>query len=129
MSKLWGRADRPFLQVLITLAKVNATEQIAFKIRPATREEIDILCEGLCSVQSNRILDPNIWNIIAEDVEPYFEDSRTIDEVMDLIQGRVSFYVSKIISRKLLYPRFWRGFFGFLPDRPSQNRSIELELI
>ena len=63
--------------------------------RPATQEELDVLFEGICSAQSNRIFDSNIWNIIAEDVEPYFEGSKTIEEVMELIQGRVSIYVSE----------------------------------
>lgn len=63
--------------------------------RPATQEEIDVLFEGICSAQSDKIFDANIWNIIAEDVEPYFEGSKTIEEVMDLIQGRVSLYVSE----------------------------------
>ena len=63
--------------------------------RPATREEIDVLFEGICSAKSNRIFDSNIWNIIAEDAEPYFEGSKTIEEVMGLIQGRVSIYVSE----------------------------------
>ena len=63
--------------------------------RPATREEIDALFEGICGAQSSRIFDPNIWNIIREDVEPYFEGSKTIEEVMNLIQSRVSIYVSE----------------------------------
>ena len=63
--------------------------------RAATQEEIDILFEGISSAQSSRIFDPNIWNIIQEDVEAYFEGSKTIEEVMDLIQGRVSIYVSE----------------------------------
>lgn len=63
--------------------------------RPATQQEIDVLFEGICSARSNRIFDPNIWNIIAEDVEPYFEGGKTIEEVLDLIQGRVSIYVSE----------------------------------
>lgn len=63
--------------------------------RPVTQEEIDALFEGIRSARSNRIFDFNIWNIIAEDAEPYFEGSKTIEEVMDLIQGRVSIYVSE----------------------------------
>ena len=64
----------------------------------ATQEEINVLFEGICSAQSNRIFDPNIWNIIAEDVEAYFEGSKTIEEVMDLIQGRASLYMSENYS-------------------------------
>ena len=62
---------------------------------PATREEIDALFEGICNAQSNRIFDSNIWNIVAEDAEAYYEGNKTIEEVMDLIQGRVSIYVSE----------------------------------
>lgn len=64
-------------------------------LSPATKEQIDVLFEGICNAQSNRIFDSNIWNIIAEDVNAYFEGSKTIDEVMELIQGRVSIYVSE----------------------------------
>ena len=63
--------------------------------RPATQEEIDALFEGICSAQSNRVFDSNIWNIIAEDVEPYFEGRKTVEEVMGVIQNRVSVYVSE----------------------------------
>ena len=63
--------------------------------RSATQEEIYALFEGICSAQSNRVFDLNIWNIIAEDVEPYFEGRKTVEEVMGVIQNRVSVYVSE----------------------------------
>lgn len=68
--------------------------------RAATQEEIDILFEGIGSARSSRIFDPNIWNIVQEDVEAYFEGSKTIEEVMELIQGRVSLYVGENYSHK-----------------------------
>lgn len=74
-----------------------------------------------------------VRNIIAEDVEAYFEGSRTIEEVMDLIQGRVSLYVSEnyyyraILSITSLLLKGY--FFGFLSERSSQNRSIGLKSI
>ena len=64
-------------------------------IRPVTQEEIDALFEGICSAKSNRIFDSDIWNIIAEEVQPYFDGKKTIEEVMNVIQNRASIYVSE----------------------------------
>ncbi len=62
---------------------------------PATQEEIDALYDGLCRLRYSGIYDPVIWNIVAEEAEPYFEGEKTVDEVTDVIQRRASLYVSE----------------------------------
>lgn len=63
--------------------------------RRAAKEEIDALYEGICNAQSNRIFDSYIWNIIAEEADAFFDGKKTIDDVMEIIQSRVSLYVSE----------------------------------
>ncbi len=62
---------------------------------PATQREIDTLFAGICNSQSEAIFDANIWNIVYEETAPFFEGSKTMDEVINVIQSRVSLYVSE----------------------------------
>lgn len=62
---------------------------------PATEEEIDALYDGLCRMKYSGIFDEEIWNIVAEEAEPYLNGEKDLQEVTEVIQGRAALYVSE----------------------------------
>ncbi len=71
----------------------DGPDQKAWK--PATEEEIDALYRGLCQMQYSGISDKEVWEIVSEEAEPYFNGEKGVEEVMEVIQGRVALYVSE----------------------------------
>ncbi len=62
---------------------------------PAEQEEIDTLYDGLSQMKYSTIFDETVWNIVSEEAEPYFEGEKSVEDVMNIIQRRVSLYVSE----------------------------------
>ncbi|MFI3238761.1 MAG: hypothetical protein R3Y47_12185 [Lachnospiraceae bacterium] len=61
-----------------------------------TEREIEILLEIITGIEestSNRTRD--IAELVVEDVTPYFAGQKTVDEVIDIIQNRVSLYLAE----------------------------------
>ncbi len=40
-------------------------------------------------------MDSTVWDIIEEQVQPYFAGDKSLDETIDLIQGRVELYINE----------------------------------
>lgn len=66
-----------------------------FIIEPMTKEEADKLYEFICSVNQPYTYDEDLWNIVSEEVEPYFEGQKTAKEVANIIQSRVQIYINE----------------------------------
>lgn len=70
-------------------------EQINIDIYSVTQEEADNLWEVICNIGGIYGMDRNLYAIIEEEVAPYFEGQKSIDDVIDIIQSKVKIYVSE----------------------------------
>ena len=59
------------------------------------QEDCDALCEVIYSVNNSEVFDANIWNIVSEEAEAYFDGDKTLDQVVQVIQNRVKTYMSE----------------------------------
>lgn len=58
-------------------------------------EEVDTLRELIAVARPISLGDTEILSMITEEAEPYFQGQKTVDEVADIIQGRVKIYISE----------------------------------
>ena len=66
-----------------------------YTYRPCTQEDADILLElvnGACTIYN---YDTDIFSIILEDLEPFFNNQKSVDEVAGIIQNRINLYLSE----------------------------------
>lgn len=71
------------------------SEDIQFEIYHATDEDVALwtqVIENVTSVQENNYV---LTNIIMEEAGPYFDGQKSVDEVAEIIQGRISIYVNE----------------------------------
>lgn len=61
----------------------------------ATQEEIDELRTMIESAQLASTMDNEVLSIIMEEVEPYFQGQKSVEDVITVIQSRVQLYVSE----------------------------------
>ena len=57
------------------------------------QEDCDALYEVIYSANTSRVFDANIWDIVSEEAEAYFDGDKTLDQVVQIIQKRVEIYV------------------------------------
>ncbi len=62
---------------------------------PLTQEEYDQVMALYNAVDGFYAEDSTVWDIIEEQVQPYFAGDKSLDEAIDLIQGRVELYVNE----------------------------------
>lgn len=69
---------------------------VPYTYRAATREEVDrilALIDGMEPLAAQ--CDTEIENIIVEEAESYFQGHKSVEDVMEVIQGRVQMYVNE----------------------------------
>ena len=66
------------------------------EILPATQELVDEMCVIIGEAKLVPDQDNQILSMIMEDVAPYFEGQKSLDEVVNIIQSRVQLYLSEI---------------------------------
>ena len=67
-----------------------------YEYRPITKEEVDMVETLLAGAKAINIsLDNQLSNIINEEAEYYFSGSKSVDEVVNIIQNRVNLYVQE----------------------------------
>ncbi len=59
------------------------------------QEDCDALYEVIYSANNSRVFDANIWDIVSEEAQAYFDGDKTLDQVVQTIQGRVKTYMSE----------------------------------
>lgn len=65
-----------------------------YNYRPSTREEADLLLDivnGACATAGS--YNSPIYTMIMEDVAPFLDDQKSVDEVASVIQNRISLYL------------------------------------
>lgn len=67
----------------------------SFVLEPMTQEQIDKLVNYIYSVDNAYFYNPDIVNIIKEEVEAYFTDQKEAAEVANIIQRRAQVYVDE----------------------------------
>ena len=70
-------------------------EDITIEIYSVTQEEADNLWKVISNIGGIYGMDYNLYAIIEEEVAPYFEGQKSIDDVIDIIQSKVKIYVSE----------------------------------
>lgn len=68
---------------------------IDVEIEELSKEETDELVNFVKSVNKTTLYEEKIVNIITEEADAYFEGQKTAEEVADIIQSRVSLYMSE----------------------------------
>ena len=72
---------------------VGGTE---IKIDPLTQAEVDMLKNFVSSVDKKMAsFGEDVLNIISEEAEPYFQGQKSVDEVTQIIQSRLSIYLKE----------------------------------
>jgi len=64
-------------------------------ITPLTKDEADYLTTFIESLNKHVDYNTEIYNIITEEASGYFENQKTVEEVCDIIQSRVTIYVNE----------------------------------
>ena len=64
-------------------------------IRAATEEETRRYEDLICSIDKIELSDKTIFDIVQENLEPYFAGDRTLDETVAFIQNRVTLYINE----------------------------------
>ena len=59
------------------------------------QDDCDALYEVIYSANNSRVFDANIWDIVSEEAQAYFDGDKTLDQVVQTIQGRVKTYMSE----------------------------------
>ena len=59
------------------------------------QEDCDALYEAIYSANNSRVFDANIWDIVSEEAEAYFDGDKTLDQVVQIIQNRVKTYIQE----------------------------------
>jgi len=73
----------------------NMGNKWSYTYRTPTQEEIDAVLAVLDAARLVSDNDNEISNIISEEAEPFFKGQKTVEEVANIIQSRVSVYVSE----------------------------------
>jgi len=66
-----------------------------YEYRPCSQEDADVLISLINGATETYNYDTEIFNIILEDVEIFFNDQKSVDEVASVIQNRVSLYLTE----------------------------------
>lgn len=64
-------------------------------LEPLSKEEADELYEFICSVNMAYSYDEDLYVIIEEEVAPYFEGDKSVEEVAKIIQSRAQIYINE----------------------------------
>lgn len=59
------------------------------------QEEADAIWQTINQIDGTTKYNAQLMNIIEEEAAPFFQDQKTVDEVMDIIQSRVKIYVNE----------------------------------
>lgn len=68
-----------------------------YTYRTPTKEEIDIVLDLIGKARLVSEEDDEILSIINEEAEPFFQGQKSVEEVADVIQSKVSLYVSEMM--------------------------------
>ena len=66
-----------------------------YTYRPSTQEEIDLVLKVLNEIQLEPESGIEVMNIINEEAEAFYQGQKTVDQVAEVIQRRVSIYVKE----------------------------------
>lgn len=66
-----------------------------YTYRPSTQEEIDLVLKVLNEVRLEPESGAEVMNIINEEAEAFYQGQKTVDQVAEVIQRRVSIYVNE----------------------------------
>ena len=71
-------------------------EEWTFEYRPVTKEEVDVVEKLLSNATMvNTNMDTELMKIITEEAQSYFQGSKSVDDVANVIQNRVNLYLKE----------------------------------
>ncbi len=65
------------------------------KVQPLSQQDVDYMKSFIGSLSTTFNANNNVYNIITEEVAPFFAGQKSAKEVADIIQSRVSIYVNE----------------------------------
>ena len=74
------------------IIQINGVE---IKMKPLTKEETALVKEYIGKITNVSVVNEDIYNIILEEAESYFNDQKTAEDVAEVIQSRVKIYVNE----------------------------------
>lgn len=75
---------------------VDRGETFDLTYTPTTQEQYDQIMALYHAVDTVRTEDSALWEIVSEQVQPYFAGDRSLDEAARLIQSRAELYVNEL---------------------------------
>ncbi len=73
----------------------SEAENAAKREQPIAQEDLDAFCQLADVPSGKRTFDQNVWNIISEEAEYYFNGQKSAEDVAKIIQNRAENYVSE----------------------------------
>lgn len=70
-------------------------DDIMIEVYAVKQEEADAIWQVIERINGRMKYNTQLMNIILEEVAPYFQNQKTVDEIMDIIQSRVQIYVNE----------------------------------
>ena len=71
-------------------------ETFALTYTPTTQAQYDQIMELYHAIDTIQTEDSALWDIVSEQVQPYFAGDKSVDEVIRQIQSRVEIYVNEL---------------------------------
>ena len=71
------------------------SDDVTVEVYASSQEQTDRVLEMIESAQSGERMDQEILSIILEETSGYFEDQKSLESVIDVIQNRVQLYLNE----------------------------------
>lgn len=94
MEKQMGK-DENGNEIEISHGSWWVDDGIEVQMYAATQEDVDMIMDLINNVDSAVSFDQDIYDIISEEVQPFFEGQKTAQDVAGIIQSRVTIYVNE----------------------------------
>lgn len=81
-------------EVEVALVSVGWQDYV-MELMAATQEEVDAVKELISSVSHGKKTDEQVMSIILEEVQPYFDGQKSVEDVVSVIQNRANIYMNE----------------------------------
>ena len=77
---------------------VGGADELVFDLiyTPTTQAQYDQIMELYHAVDTIHTEDSALWEIVSEQVQPYFAGDKSVDETAKLVQSRAELYVNEL---------------------------------
>ena len=95
LEKHWKALRDDDVNAQINNMQLSSAGGLTFQTHSFTQEEVDLFHQLLdCAVAQDPRM-KQISSIVSEEVQPYFADQKSMDQVIEIIEGRVQLYLQE----------------------------------